>query len=35
VKNTGDCALVAPPLIAEKHHVDRITDILRKTVSTL
>ena len=35
LKNTGDCALVAPPLIAEKHHVDRITDILRKTVSTL
>jgi beta-alanine--pyruvate transaminase len=35
LKNTGDCALVAPPLIAEKHHIDRITDILRKTVSTL
>ena len=35
LKNTGDCALVAPPLIAEKQHVDAIVDILRKTVSAL
>jgi beta-alanine--pyruvate transaminase len=35
LKNTGDCALVAPPLISEKHHVDVIVDTLRKTVSTL
>lgn len=35
LKNTGDCALVAPPLISEKHHVDAIVDTLRKTVSTL
>ncbi|MDQ2916988.1 MAG: aspartate aminotransferase family protein [Pseudomonadota bacterium] len=35
LKNTGDCALIAPPLIAEKHHIDLIADILRKTVSAL
>src|SRR6478609_1616075 len=35
LKNTGDCALVAPPLIAEKDHIDVIADILRKTVSAL
>jgi beta-alanine--pyruvate transaminase len=35
LKNTGDCALVAPPLISEKHHIDVIVDTLRKTVSTL
>ena len=32
---TGDCALIAPPLIAEKEHIDVIADILRKTVSAL
>jgi beta-alanine--pyruvate transaminase len=35
LKNTGDCALVAPPLIAERQHIDAIVDILRKTVSAL
>ncbi|MFI4888281.1 MAG: aspartate aminotransferase family protein [Burkholderiales bacterium] len=35
LKNTGDCALIAPPLIAEKQHIDVITDILRRTVSAL
>jgi beta-alanine--pyruvate transaminase len=35
LKNTGDSALVAPPLIAERQHVDQIVDILRKTVSSL
>jgi adenosylmethionine-8-amino-7-oxononanoate aminotransferase len=35
LKNTGDSALVAPPLIAERQHVDTIVDILRKTVSSL
>src|SRR4029077_1872012 len=35
LKNTGDCALIAPPLIAEKQHIDLIADILRKTVLTL
>jgi beta-alanine--pyruvate transaminase len=35
LKNTGDSALVAPPLIAERQHVDQIVDILRKTVASL
>ena len=33
LKATGDCVIVAPPLIAEKSHVDVMTDILRKTLS--
>jgi beta-alanine--pyruvate transaminase len=33
VKATGDCVLVAPPLIAEKQHVDAIVDISRKTLA--
>jgi len=35
LKNTGDSALLAPPFIAERQHVDQIADILRKTVSSL
>ena len=35
LKNTGDSALVAPPFIAERQHIDQITEILRKTVSSL
>jgi len=35
LKATGDSALVAPPLIAEKQHVDTIVDILRKTLASL
>lgn len=35
LKTTGDCALIAPPLIAERQHIDSIVDILRKTVSSL
>ena len=35
LKTTGDCALLAPPLIAEREHVDVIVDILRKTLSSL
>jgi len=35
LKATGDCALLAPPLIAEKKHIDEIADILRRTLSTL
>jgi beta-alanine--pyruvate transaminase len=35
LKTTGDCALIAPPLIAEKEHIDVIADILRRTVSAL
>ena len=35
LKATGDSALLAPPLIAEKQHIDSIADILRKTLATL
>lgn len=32
VKWTGDTAIVAPPLIAEKSHIDEIVDVTRKTL---
>ncbi len=35
LKTTGDSALIAPPLIAERQHVDQIVDILRRTLATL
>ena len=35
LKTTGDCAILAPPLIAEKQHIDTIVDILRKTLSAI
>jgi len=35
LKPTGDTALVAPPFIAEKSHIDFITDVLRKTLKTI
>ncbi len=35
LKATGDCVLVAPPLIAEKSHVDQIVDILRATLKVI
>ena len=35
LKTTGDSAIIAPPLIAEKTHVDEIADILRKTLAAL
>ena len=35
LKATGDAAIVAPPLIADRSHVDIIADILRKTLATL
>jgi beta-alanine--pyruvate transaminase len=35
LKTTGDCAIIAPPLIAEKQHVDMMVDILRKTLATV
>ena len=35
LKTTGDVAIVAPPLIAEKSHVDTIVDILRRTLAAL
>ena len=35
LKTTGDSAIVAPPLIAERHHIDMIVDCLRKTLATV
>ncbi len=35
VKFTGDCALIAPPLIAEKSDIDDITGILRDALKDL
>jgi len=35
LKTTGDSAIVAPPLVAEKSHIDMIVDILRRTLATL
>jgi beta-alanine--pyruvate transaminase len=35
LKTTGDCAIIAPPLIADRSHVDFIADVLRKTLATL
>ena len=35
LKTTGDAALVAPPLVAQKQHIDEIVDKLRTTLATL
>ena len=35
LKTTGDAALIAPPLVAQKEHIDEIIDILRRTLSTI
>ena len=35
LKTTGDAAIVAPPLIAEKSHIDMIVDVLRRTLAAL
>jgi beta-alanine--pyruvate transaminase len=35
LKTTGDCALVAPPLIAERSHIDIIVDCLRKALAAV
>jgi beta-alanine--pyruvate transaminase len=35
LKTTGDCAIIAPPLIAEKSHIDMITETLRRTLTTM
>ena len=35
LKTTGDCAIIAPPLIADRSNVDLIADILRKTLATI
>ena len=35
LKTTGDAALIAPPLVAQREHIDEIVDILRRTLSTI
>ena len=35
LKATGDSAIVAPPLIAERAHVDDIVEILRRTLKSI
>jgi beta-alanine--pyruvate transaminase len=35
LKATGEAAIIAPPLIAERAHVDIIVDTLRRTIKTL
>ncbi|MDX1431561.1 MAG: aspartate aminotransferase family protein [Gammaproteobacteria bacterium] len=35
IKMTGDAGIIAPPLIAERAHVDRICDILRAVLGKL
>ena len=34
IKMTGDAGIVAPPLVAERAHVDQICGILRQVLST-
>ncbi len=35
LKTTGDCAIIAPPLIATREHINMMTDILRRTLAGL
>jgi len=35
LKATGDSAIVAPPLIAERAHIDNIIDIMRRTLRSI
>ncbi len=35
LKTTGDAAIIAPPLVCEKSHIDMIADILRRTIASL
>ena len=35
LKNTGDSALIAPPFIAERQHIDEIHDKLARTIAAL
>jgi beta-alanine--pyruvate transaminase len=35
LKATGDSAIVAPPLIAERAHIDNIVEILRRTLKSI
>jgi len=33
LKMTGDAALISPPLIAERHHIDKICEVMRQTLA--
>ena len=33
IKMTGDAALLAPPLVSERHHIDRICEVIRQTLA--
>ena len=35
VKATGDCVIIAPPLIAERQHIDAMVDCLQKTLARI
>jgi beta-alanine--pyruvate transaminase len=35
LKATGEAAIIAPPLIAERSHIDTIVEILRRTIKAL
>ena len=35
VKCTGDAAIVAPPFVAERKHIDQIVDIIRKSLKEI
>ena len=35
VKFTGDSAILAPPFIAERSHIDEMIDIMRDVLTTL
>jgi beta-alanine--pyruvate transaminase len=35
IKFTGDAAIVAPPLVAEKAHIDQICSILREVLGKM
>ena len=35
LKATGDAAIVAPPLVAERAHIDQIIEILRRTLKSI
>ena len=35
IKFTGDAGIIAPPLIADKKHVDEICRLLREVISAM
>ena len=35
LKNTGDALIIAPPFVAERHHIDEIAGKLRAVLATL